>query len=123
MTREDFFRHCLDTYDTSPDYPFSDDLETAVLRHSDTGRWYALLMRISRRKLGLECDETVDVLNLKQPTELFGSFGTADGVYPAYHMNQLHWISVVLADAPDDVVTFLTSASFTATTKRKKKKA
>ena len=70
------------------------------------------------------CDETVDVVNLKLPVEMFGSFGKAEGVYPAYHMNKLHWISVLLPDAPDDVVCFLTTVSYEATkskgTKRSK---
>ena len=68
-----------------------------------------------RAKFGFDCDEGIDVVNLKLPTEMFGSFGAADGVYPAYHMNKLHWISVILPDAPNDVVQFLLSASFEAT--------
>ncbi|MBO5415368.1 MAG: MmcQ/YjbR family DNA-binding protein [Clostridia bacterium] len=115
MTKQEFFEYCLNTYGTSPDYPFDDLLETAVLRHEGNRKWYAIVMRVSRRKFGLESDEVVDVVNLKQPTEMFGSFGAADGVYPAYHMNKLHWISVLLPDAPDDVLAFLTNASFEAT--------
>ena len=72
-------------------------------------------MRVSRRKLGFDSDEVIDVVNLKLPTEMFGSFGAPDGVYPAYHMNKLHWISVLLPDAPENVVSFLTNASFEAT--------
>ncbi len=107
--------YCLDTYGTTPDYPFEDDLETAVLRHENNRKWYALVMKVSRRKFGLDSDEVIDVVNLKLPLEMFGSFGKADGVYLAYHMNKLHWISVLLPDAPNDVVEFLTNASFEAT--------
>ena len=124
MTRQQFLEYCLDTYGTSPDYPFEDMRETAVLRHADNRKWYALVMRVSRRKFGMDSDEVIDVVNLKQPTEIFGSFGASDGVYPAYHMNKLHWISVLLPDAPNDVVAFLTNASFEATRsnlKRRKK--
>ena len=32
--------------------------------------------------------------------------------YPAYHMNKLHWISVLLPDAPEEVVRFLVNVSF-----------
>ena len=115
MTKQWFFEYCLNTFGTSPDYPFDEDLETAVLRHGDNRKWYAIVMRVSRRKFGLESDEIVDVVNLKLPTEMFGSFGASDGVYPAYHMNKLHWISVLLPDAPEDVVAFLVNASFEAT--------
>ena len=121
MTKQRFFKHCLDTYGTSPDYPFDEDSVTAVLRHADNRKWYAVVMRVSRGKFGLDDDEIVDVVNLKLPTEMFGSFGASDGVYPAYHMNKLHWISVILPDAPDDVLAFLTNASFEATRSSRKK--
>ena len=115
MTKQSLFEYCLTTYGTSPDYPFDEDFETAVLRHADNRKWYALVMRVSRRKFGIDNDEVIDVVNLKLPTEMFGSFGASDGVYPAYHMNKLHWISVLLPDAPNDVVQFLANLSFEAT--------
>ena len=115
MTKQEFLEYCLNTYGTSPDYPFDEDFETAVLRHAENRKWYAIVMRVSRHKLGFESDEVIDVVNLKLPTEMFGSFGASDGVYPAYHMNKLHWISVLLPDAPNDVVHFLANVSFEAT--------
>ena len=115
MTKQSFFEYCLNTYGTSPDYPFDEDLETAVLRHSNNHKWYAIVMRVSRRKFGFDSDEMIDVVNLKLPLEMFGSFGTADGVYPAYHMNKLHWISVLLPDATDNLIEFLVHASYEAT--------
>ena len=122
MTKQEFFEYCLDVYGTSPDYPFDEDFETAVLRHADNRKWFALVMQVPRCKVGLDSDEVVDVVNLKLPTEMFGSFGAADGVYPAYHMNKLHWISVLLPDAPNDVVKFLLNASFEATKKKIKQR-
>ena len=122
MTKQSLFEYCLTTYGTSPDYPFNKDFETAVLRHADNRKWYAIFMRVSRRKFGFDSDEVIDVVNLKLPTEMFGSFGAADGVYPAYHMNKLHWVSVLLPDSPDDIVEFLLNVSFEATKSKSKKK-
>ena len=122
MTKQDFLEYCLNTYGTSPDYPFDEDFETAVLRHTNNRKWYAIVMKVSRRKFGFDSDEVIDVVNLKLPTEMFGSFGAADGVYPAYHMNKLHWISVLLPDAPNGVVEFLLNVSFGATEHKQKKR-
>ena len=145
MTRQEFLAYCKGAFGAEADFPFEKDFETAVLRHRDNRKWFALVMRVPRRKLGgkqagadgaearggfgggfsggapgeAPGDEVVDVVNLKLPTELFGSFGAAEGVYPAYHMNKLHWISVLLAEAPADLVEFLVGVSFEAT-KRKK---
>jgi len=124
MKKQEFLSYCLEAFGTSPDYPFDEDFETAVLRHADNRKWYAVAMKVSRRKFGEPCDEVIDVVNMKLPTEMIGSFGAEDGVHPAYHMNKLHWISVLLPDAPEDVVRFLVGVSFEATRdKRKRKKA
>ena len=123
MTKQEFLKYCLNTYGTSPDYPFDEDFGTAVLRHTDNRKWYAIVMRVSRRKFGFDSDEVIDVVNLKLPTEMFGSFSATDGVCPAYHMNKLHWISVLLPDAPNDVVQFLVNVSFEATKKTEKRRA
>ena len=115
MTKQSYLDYCLGTFGTSPDYPFDEDFETAVLRHADNRKWFALLMKVSRRKFGFDSDETVDIVNLKLPVEMFGSFGKDDGVYPAYHMNKLHWISVLLPDASDETIAFLAGVSYEAT--------
>ena len=122
MTKQEFFELCASSYHTQPDYPFDDWMESAVFRHADNQKWFAIALSVSRRKFGLDSDEVVDVVNLKLPTEMFGSFGAADGVYPAYHMNKLHWISVLLPDAPNDVVRFLLNASFEATKDKRKQR-
>ena len=121
MTKQDFFEYCNETYGTSPDYPFDEDFETAVFRHKDNRKWYAIVMKVSRRKFGLDSDEIIDVINLKLPTEMFGSFDATVGVYPAYHMNKLHWISVLLPDATQDLVQFLVDVSYSSTKTSKKK--
>jgi len=122
MTKQSFLDYCHNKFGTSPDYPFDEDFETAVLRHADNRKWFALLMKVSRRKFGFDSDKTVDVVNLKLPFEMFGSFGKADGVYPAYHMNKLHWISVLLSDATDETIAFLTGVSYEATKDKSRRK-
>lgn len=122
MNAKDFLMYCKETYGTEPDYPFEGDFETAVLRHRESNKWYALVMRVSRRKFGSESDEVVEVVNLKLPIEMFGSFGADEGVYPAYHMNKRHWISLILHDASAELTELLTSASFLATESKRKNK-
>ena len=121
MTKQDFLDFCTDTYGTIPDYPFEDDFITTALRHRNTRKWYAIVLQVSRRKFGRDSDEMIDVVNMKLPIEMCGSFDESDGVYPAYHMNKLHWISVLLPDASDDMVKFLINVSFEATKAKRSK--
>ena len=67
MTRQAFFSFCLSAFGTAPDNPFDDGSVTAVLRHADNRKWFALVMRVSRRKFGLDSDEVIDIVNLKLP--------------------------------------------------------
>ena len=115
MTRQQLFAYCLEAFDTAPDYPFDDLMETAVFRHAYNRKWYAILMRVPKSRLGLHSEERADVLNVKLPPDMIDSFHAADGVYPAYHMNKAHWVSVLLEVAPDDLVQFLLGVSHSLT--------
>lgn len=121
MTKQEFFEYCRSAHGISPDYPFGGKHQTAVLRHTENQKWYALTMRVSRSKFGQNSDEVIDVVNLKLPLEMFGAFGASSGVYPAYHMNKLHWVSVLLPDAPNDLLEFLVNVSFDITKSRPRK--
>lgn len=120
MTKKQFLEYCSSTYGTLPDYPFENDFETAVVRHTDNRKWYALAMNVSRSKFCEDSDERVDVVNLKVSLEQFGALDAFGGIYPAYHMNKRYWISVILDDVPDDLVRRLTDISYEATHSRKK---
>lgn len=115
MTKEAFLAFCGAELGTEPDYPFDEDFEMAVLRHKGSRKWFAVVMKVSRRKFGIDSDEAVDIVNLKIPLEMFGFFGKEQGVYPAYHMNKLHWVSVLLSDTADSTVEFLANVSYEET--------
>lgn len=121
MTRKEFFDICKNIYSTSPDFPFEDDFETAVMRHADSRKWFCICMKVQKRKLVGDSADIIDVVNVKIPIDMMGYFDASDGVYPAYHMNKLHWVSIILSDAPDDVVKFLINTSFEATKAKKRK--
>ncbi len=121
MTKREFLQHCFNTYGTEADYPFNEDFETAVLRHVDNRKWYAIVMKVSRRKFGIESDEKIDVVNIKLPFVLLGSYDPEDGVYPAYHMNKNHWVSALLPDISDDLLKYLVNISFDITKSNLKK--
>ena len=120
MTKRDFLEYCLNVYGTVADHPFGKYPQVAALRHGSNQKLYALVMDVSLRKLGLDSDDVAEIVNVKLPTDMFGSFGKSEGVFPAYHMNKLHWVSIVLPIASDDTVKFLVNASFEATRSTKK---
>lgn len=104
------------------DMPFEDDFETTVFRHGEGGRWFGLLMRVDKKRVGLEGEGKADVLNLKcDPEEGFIVREMYEGIIPAYHMNKRHWISVILGgDVPLDFTERLIENSYDLTQKKRK---
>ena len=49
---------------------------------------------------GLEGDTIVDVINLKCSPDDAPALCMTDGIFPAYHMNKKHWVSVVYSMVP-----------------------
>jgi len=121
MNREFVFKLCKERYGTEPDYPFNDKYNSAVLRHSDTRKWYGIILNVSPKVLGLAGDEKVDVINLKIDPIMMGSFLREKGFFPAYHMSKTCWISVLLdGTISEETLSFLIDVSFELTNKKRK---
>lgn len=106
------------------DQPFEDDFETTVFRHGAGGKWFGVLMNVQKRRVGIEEDGMVDVLNLKiDPEESYAVREMFEGIIPAYHMNKRHWISVILNGiVPMEFCEILIEKSYDLPKKKVKKK-
>ena len=87
-------------YENQLEYLWEKSPDTAVLRHEDNQKWYAVLMKISWDKLEKGREGLVEAVNLKhdQVSDLL----VKKGIYPAFHMNKRYWISVPLDDSLAD---------------------
>lgn len=122
MTRSDFEKLVFDNYGVIADYPFEEDYDTGVFRHTGSRKWFALAMNISEKRLGLIGDRRIDVVNLKCAPEIIESLaGVEPGIHRAYHMNKSHWISVVLSACDDATVLWLLGISYELTRGKNKR--
>lgn len=120
--REEIIVHANDEYGVSPEYLWEGDFETAVLRHSDTKKWFAIIMNVKRSRLGLEGEGSADIMNVKCDPLLIDILVQRTGFMRAYHMNKQLWISVSLMGEVDKNEIFdLLNASYTMTKKKPKK--
>ena len=55
MKREEIFQYVKEQYGTEPEYLWKKDPDSAVLRHKN-GKWYAIIMVVEKKILGLEED-------------------------------------------------------------------
>ena len=89
--------YCNNKYGGNQVNPFkkhSDILEFVNKKN----KWYALFLDVEYNKLNKNTDITtkVKILNVKYPTDNILSIIDNKNIFPAYHMNKKHWISIVL---------------------------
>ena len=119
MIREDVFTYIKKEYHVEPDYPFDKDPGTAVLRHRDTRKWFALVMYVRGDKLGYDSEDWIDVVTMKSEPILIDSLLAKQGFHRAYHMNKTQWLTIELGiKASDKEIMNLIDMSFDLTKKR-----
>ncbi len=103
-------------YGVSAECPWAVSPENAVFRHRENKKWFALLLRVTGDKLGCPGTAPVWILNVKCDPLMIGSLCSMEGIYPAYHMNKTHWISIAMDDrVPRVLVQDLLDQSYAST--------
>ena len=123
MNRESLKKYIEENYSVEADYPWRKYPSYEVFRHKITGKWFAVIMTITADKLGMDCKDNIDIVNLKCDDFFGESVKKMAGVFPAYHMNKQHWISVVLNDSvDDDTIEMLLDMSYKLTGRKNMRK-
>lgn len=68
----------------------------AIWRRKDNRKWYGLLVTLSKRKLGIESDENVEIIILRMKSEDIVMLVDNEKYFPAYHMNKKNWVTICL---------------------------
>ncbi|MCR4822931.1 MAG: MmcQ/YjbR family DNA-binding protein [Treponema sp.] len=117
--REDFFAFVKEKFSVIPEYPWKP--EKAESQGEDSGfkneayadyavfrcpnnKWFALLGHISYKQLGFSgdgTDEKIWCVNLKAVPDEIPSLVDRKSIFPAFHMNKKHWITVALSGVTD----------------------
>lgn len=70
--------------------------DNAVVRRKDNQKWYAAILTVSRRKLGFDADEQVEIIDLRARAEEIASIIDHVKYFPGYHMNKKNWFTICL---------------------------
>lgn len=123
MNRIELRKFIKDNYGSCPDCPWAKYPEYEVFRHSSNKKWFALIMNVPKSKLGLQGNDTLEIVNFKCSPILIGSLLEEEGFFPAYHMNKTNWITAVLGETADsEKIKMLLDMSFEATSPKIRKK-
>ncbi len=90
--------HIRDEYGAEPEFLWPERYPTyCIFWHSNNKKWFALIGDVFGKCLGMDSNEKVDIINLKFDNGQALDFAeNTPGVYPAYHMNKKHWITIAL---------------------------
>ena len=99
--KDDYITWIKTQFGAEPDYPWPDDAPWSFVFRCPNEKWFALVMRIKYRQLGLTGDEEVWVVNMKASQDEIPNLIDKKSIFPAWHMNKKHWITVLLTAATD----------------------
>ena len=112
LQTKEIFDFITDTFSDMPEYLFMDS-DTAVFRKGIKKKWYAVVMNISKRKLGIDSEQRVEILNIKLNPNDVAMLVDHNCFFPAYHMNKKHWCTIVLDNTIDtDEICYLVQKSY-----------
>ena len=89
--------YCNNKYGENHVNPFKKHPDILALVN-EKNKWYSLFLDVDYNKLNKNTDITtkVKILNVKYPTDKILEIIDNKNIFPAYHMNKKHWISIVI---------------------------
>ena len=83
-------------YEDKLEFLWEKSSKNAVVRRKSSNKWYAVILTVSKRKLNLDSDEIIEVINLHNSPEEIEKLIDNKKYFPAYHMNKKHWCTICL---------------------------
>ena len=89
--------YCNNKYGGNRVNPFKKHPDILALVN-EKNKWYSLFLDVEYNKLNKNTDITtkVKILNVKYPANKILEIIDNKNIFPAYHMNKKHWISIVI---------------------------
>lgn len=92
-------KYIREKYDDGLEFLWEKYDNNAIWRNKANDKWYGLLLTVSKRKLGIDSDDIVEIIDLRYQKEKVDEIINGKNVYPGYHMNKKSWITIILDDS------------------------
>lgn len=76
--------------------------DNAIWRRKDNQKWYGAILTVNGKKIGLDTDKTVEIIDLRMDAENRDLVLSRKHYYPGWHMNKKSWYTLVLNDSIPD---------------------
>ena len=87
-------------YNDDVEYLWEKFPDNAVARRKDNKKWYLAILTVGKDKFGFNSNEKIEVIDLRAKPEEITAL-KQDYIYPGYHMNKKHWITILLDGSVD----------------------
>lgn len=93
---KEIIKYVKEKYNGELEYLWKKFPENAIWRNKRNNKWYGLLLVISERKLGLESDKIIEIIDLRYSKDNIKEIIDNNKIFPGYHMNKESWITIRL---------------------------
>ena len=70
--------------------------DNAIWRNKENNKWYGALLKVSGKKLGIDSDEIVEIIDLRYQKENIINIIDNKKVFKGYHINKNNCITIIL---------------------------
>ena len=105
----DIVSYVKDKYGDDPLFLWEESPNNAVFKHKENSKWYIVILSVCSRKLGIDSDDVLDIINIKNDPLVISSLIDNKCYFKAYHMNKSHWMTIPLDGrvALNDIYNFI----------------
>ncbi len=89
-------RYIKEKYGSEAEYLWEKFPNNAIFREETTQKWYATLLTVEKRKIGIDEDGTIEIIDLKETPDNITALVDGKNYLAGYHMNKKHWYTVCL---------------------------
>ena len=93
---KEIIKYVKEKYDNDLEYLWKKFPNNAVWRNKENNKWYGALLVISERKLEIDSDKVVDIIDLRYQKESINEIIDNNKIFAGYHMNKDSWITIKL---------------------------
>ena len=93
---KEVIKYVKEKYNDDLEYLWNKFPENAVWRNKINNKWYGALLVISERKLKIESDEIVNIIDLRYQKDKIKDIIDNEKIFEGYHMNKDNWITIRL---------------------------
>lgn len=103
---KEVIRYIEEKYEDKLEFLWEKFDDNAIWRNKQNNKWYGILLIISERKLGIESDKIIEVIDLRYQKEKIEAILDNTKVFQGYHMNKKSWITIKLDESIDTTQIF-----------------